>query len=193
MPIHPRPEALERLKQLLVEKSFQFSEIPKFPLAAGGLSRYYIDCRTALSQPEARKLIGELAVALFGDRELDAVGGLELGAYPVAIAISDGFYRMTGEELRVFVVRKKPKDHGLRKWIEGDVREGDRSLVVEDVVTSGRSLVNAVERSRESGLIVKTVLALVDREEGGRATLEQAAVEFRSLLTLTDLRRFART
>lgn len=182
--------ALERLKQILVDKSFKYSDEPTFPLVSGRLSQYYVDCKTTLSQPEAREAIGELAVELLGERDFDAVGGMELGAYPVAIAVSDAFFRLKGKSLRVFVVRKEAKSHGLKKWIEGDVVAGDRALIVEDVVTSGGSTLRAVERSRESGLAVDTVLALIDREEGGRAALESTGVEYQGLVTLQDLRRF---
>ncbi|MGH9338663.1 MAG: orotate phosphoribosyltransferase [Acidobacteriota bacterium] len=178
----------QRLLKSIIEKSFKYSETPIFPLASGRMSNYYIDCRTILSYPEARELIGELILEKIDLQSVDSVGGMELGAFPIAIAVSDACYRITGRSLRVFIVRKQPKGHGLKKWLEGDVGEGDRALIVEDVVTSGRSTLTAIQRSREAGLIVSQIVSLVDRQEGGRANLEAADISFQALFTLEDLR-----
>ncbi len=179
-----------RLLEILVGKSFKQNNEKVYPLASGAKSRYYVDCKLALSHPEVRDCVGQLAVERLKSMSFDAIGGLELGAYPIAIAISDGFYKLIGERLRVFVIRKRRKEHGLQKWIEGDVREGDRVLIVDDVMTSGHSTIKAVKRSREAGLTVVQSLALLDREEGARQTLENAGIAMESLFTLSDLRDF---
>ncbi len=179
---------LDSLLEHLVATSFKWSAQPRFPLASGRVSDCYIDCKTALSYPEVRRLIGELMVERVGSKAFDVVGGLELGAYPVAIAVSDALYLQTGSSTRVFVVRKKAKGHGLERWIEGVVKPGDRALIVEDVVTSGGSTLRAIEHSRESNLEVVGVLAVVDREEGGRSAIEQQGFPFEALVTLSDLK-----
>src|SRR5262249_22239893 len=141
----PMPLTRQRLLQLLIDtKSFQWSATPVFPLVSGALGRFYVDCRTGLSYPELRQGVGELMVDLVR-QPVDAVGGLLVGAVPIAIAVSDAAYRRGSSTIRVFFVRKEPKAHGMKKLIEGDVREGDRVVIVDDVITSGKSTIEAVE------------------------------------------------
>ena len=193
----------ERLIQILIEtKAFQFSPTPIFTLASGAKSDVYVDCRIALSYPEGRRAVGELMLERVtsgssgagsgsGARE-DSVGGLLIGAFPIAIAVSDAAYRKDGSLVRVFVVRKEPKQHGMKKLIEGAVQAGDRALIVDDVVTSGGSTIEAIRRSREFGLEVTRAIAIIDREEqDGRAKIEAEGVSFDALCTLRDLRRAA--
>ncbi len=178
----------EQLLQILIKtKAFKWSPTPSFPLASGALSRFYIDCRVGLSYPEARQIVGDLIL----DRirpPVAAVGGLLIGAYPVAIAASDAFYRKSGQTVRVFAIRKEPKGHGMKKLIEGDVVEGDRVVIVDDVITSGGSTIEAILRSREAGLIVEQAIAIIDREEQrGKARIEEQGVTCEALCTLHDL------
>jgi orotate phosphoribosyltransferase len=178
----------DRLIEILRETSVKTAPEPIFRLASGKMSRYYVDCKQALSDPEARPLIGQMAGALIKGQSFDVVGGLELGAYPVAIAISDSVFRETGARLRVFVVRKEPKTHGITDLIAGNVRSGERALIVEDVVTSGSSTLKAISGARAAGLVVERVIALIDREEGnGAQNLEADGVEFSALFKLRDL------
>jgi orotate phosphoribosyltransferase len=164
-----------------------------FRLASGKMSRYYVDCKQALSDPEARALIGEITAGMINARDFDAVGGLELGAYPIAIAISDALYRLNGARLRVFVVRKEPKTHGIRDLIAGNVTEGDRALIVDDVVTTAASTIKAIRGERAAGLAVTQAIALLDREEeNGAQNLAQEGVSFRPLLRLRDLTEFGK-
>ena len=177
-----------RLIEILRQTSVKETAEPTFRLASGKLSRYYVDCKQALSDPEARALIGRLTSRLIKPDCYDAVGGLELGAYPIGIAVSDELFRTSGVKLRVFVVRKEPKTHGIKDLIAGDVAAGDRALIVEDVVTSGASTLKAIRRARAAGLLVNQVVALVDREEeNGAANLQAEEVQFTSLLELSDL------
>ena len=179
----------KRLLQILFEKSFRCSREPVYPLSSGVMSRYYIDCKTTLSYPEARELIGELIFERLGDAaSFDAVGGMAIGAYPLAIIVSDVAYRKAGKSVRAFVVRKEPKKHGLKKHIEGDVQSGDRVLIVEDVITSGKSTVEAIARVREEGLQVVRAIALIDRQElQGKNAVEQCGIPCEALFTLQDL------
>lgn len=183
--------ARERLLKVFLETgSFKYSETPSYPLASGVLSHYYIDCKVALSYPEPRRLVGGLILEQMTASEVDAVGGLLIGAYPIAIAVSDAAERIWETTVRAFVVRKEPKKHGLRKLIEGEVRAGDRVVIVDDVITSGGSTVEAIKKSRDAGLKVVKVIALIDRQEqGGRETIEAESVPFMSLYTLEDFRR----
>ncbi len=180
----------KRLIEILVKVSFNYSAEPIFPLASGKMSKYYLDCKKTFSYPEARILIGELIFDRFKDNDFSAVGGLSFGAYPVAIAVSDAAYR-NGRELKAFVIRKEAKGHGLKRHIEGDIKKGERVLIVEDVVTSGGSTIDAIRKAMEAELQVSHVVAIVDREEsGGRGSIEAERVKFSSLITLTDLVKY---
>ncbi len=179
----------DRLMQMLVEtRSFIFSPTPSIPLASGKMSRYYVDCKVGLSYPEMRRIVGDLIFERIERESIHAVGGLVIGAYPIAIAVSDAAYRSTGRILRAFVVRKEPKPHGMRKLVEGAVTEGDRVVIVDDVITSGQSTIDAIKRSRQEGLEVVRAVAIIDREEqDGRNRIEAEGVPFESLCTLREL------
>jgi len=177
-----------RLIELLRATSMKIETEAVFRLASGKLSRYYVDCKQVLSDPEARGLIGQIAATMIGGRNYDAIGGLELGAYPLAIAISDAVYRDSGKNLRVFVVRKQPKTHGIKDLIAGNVTQGDRALIVDDVVTTAASTIKAIRGARQAGLVVTEAIALIDREEeNGAANLAAEGVSFQSLFKLRDL------
>jgi orotate phosphoribosyltransferase len=177
-----------RFLEILRATSFRSSPEPVFKLASGRVSKYYVDCKQALSHPEARALIADLIRARLEGESIDAIGGLEIGAYPIAASVSDAIHRETGASVRVFVVRKQPKSHGIRDLIAGDVGEGDRAIVVDDVVTEGGSTLKAIDALRKAGLIVDRAIVLVDREEaGGRANVESAGVRFEALCTLSEL------
>lgn len=185
-PSAPHAPALRELLTLLSRTSFHASSTPTYPLACGTMSRFYIDCKKGLSHPRVRELAGQALFERIHGVQADAIGGLLIGAYPVAIAVSDAAWRKQ-IDLSVFVIRKEPKGHGLRQYIEGDVQHGDHVIIVDDVITSGASTVQAIKRSREAGLLVVRALALVDREEaGGREAIEQLGVTFQSLFTLSD-------
>ena len=138
--------------------------------------------------PDGLALIGPLALQAIHDAGWtpDAVGGLTLGADPIACAIS--YASASGSTpLRAFTVRKEPKTHGTGKLIEGPFREGDRVVVIEDTITTGGSARKAVDAVRAAGGVVEGVLALVDREEGGRETLESDGLEVRSLTLASEI------
>jgi orotate phosphoribosyltransferase len=142
-----------------------------------------------MAHPSARRLVGQLAHEALTGVKIDCLGGLEIGAIAIATTISDYAYAAcAGREWRTFVVRKQAKDHGLGKMIEGAVRPGDRALIVDDVLTSGGSLLKAITAAREAGLTVTSALVIVDRkEQDGRAKVEQCGVKVTSLLTIEDL------
>lgn len=185
--------ARDRLLQILIETgSFRYSETP-FALASGAMSQYYVDCKVGLSYPEMRAIVGQLIAERIADLRVDAIGGLLLGAYPIAIAASDAAYR-SGTQIRVFAVRKEPKSHGTKKVLEGDVRKGDRVVIVDDVITSGGSTIEAIRKSREAGLEILKAVAVIDRgEQNGRGNIEAENVPFDALCTLEDLRAMRET
>jgi orotate phosphoribosyltransferase len=170
-------------------ESFKWDRDKGFKLASGEISPFYVDCRALMAHPEARRLVAQLAYEALIDIEFDSLGGLELGAIPIAVTISDFACAASRRRLwRTFVVRKQPKDHGLGKLIEGSIRPEDRALIVDDVLTSGGSLLKAMGVAREAGLRVDHALVIVDRQEqGGRARVEREMVQLISLLTIQDL------
>jgi len=177
-----------RLLEIIAKTSLRSEQKPVFPLASGRMSQHYVDCKQALSDPEARDLIGKIIFDMIRNQLFDAVGGLEIGAYPIATSVSDRVFRETGRRIRAFVVRKALKKHGVHSLIAGDARRGDKTLIVDDVVTTGGSTIAAITRAREAGLQVSSVIVLVDREEDeGKQNIEAQDVDFTALFTLADL------
>ena len=172
-------------------QSFKWDPDKGFKLASGLTSPFYIDCRSLMAHPGARRLVAQLAYEALRPVECDCLGGLEIGAISIATSISDyAFAAQPRREWRTFVVRKQAKDHGLGKLIEGAVRSGDRAVIVDDVLTSGGSLLKAVAAARGAGLTVTHALVIVDRaEQDGKRTVEQEGLELLSLLTIQDLSR----
>ena len=175
----------DRLVQLLRERSVRRGD---FVLASGARSSFYIDCRTTTTHAEGQFLVGQLGWELLRDSGLnpDAVGGLTMGADPMAYAIAYTSW-LAGEPVHAFSVRKQPKDHGTGKRIEGSFAAGSRVVVIEDVITSGGSALQACEAVRNEGGEVLAVMALLDRESGGREALEDAGHRVLSLVRVSEL------
>ena len=173
------------LLTLLAERSARRGH---FTLASGRQSTLYIDARLTTMSPEGLALIGPLALTaiLEANWNVAAIGGLTLGADPVSYAIAYAS-ASTPCPLRAFTVRKEAKAHGTGRLIEGPFEVGDRVAVIEDVITTGGSALLATESIRAAGGIVAGVLALVDREEGGREALQAAGLEVISLARATDI------
>ena len=171
-------------------EAFKWEPVQGFRLASGATSPYYVDCRVLLAHPDSRWLVAGLAFSQIHKLNLQAVGGLEIGAIPLGTAISDyAFTARPSQTLRTFVVRKQAKDHGLGKRIEGAIQPGDLTLIVDDVLTSGGSLIKAIHAAREAGLRVTHALVIVDRQEqDGKHLVEQEGVTLIRLLTLEDLK-----
>jgi orotate phosphoribosyltransferase len=179
MTVHPL------LVALLAERSVKRGQ---FTLASGKQSKYYVDARLTTMSPEGLSVIGPLAFSTLRQSgwEIDAVGGLTLGADPISYAISYASAH-SGHPLRAFTVRKEAKSHGTGKTIEGPFKEGDRVAVIEDVITTGGSAIRAIEAVRAANGIVAGVLALVDREEGGRQAIEATGVPVISLVLASQI------
>ena len=174
----------QRLIALLAERSARRGQ---FTLASGRVSTLYIDARMTTMSPDGLPLIGRLGLAELAAAgwSPDAVGGLTLGADPISYAISYAS-STTARPIRAFTVRKAPKSHGTAKLIEGPFDAGDRVVVIEDVITTGGSALKAIGAIRDAGGEILGLLALVDREEGGRETIEAEGVAVR---VLTPARR----
>lgn len=176
----------KELIDLLCKKSFQYSEEPVFKLASGRKSNYYINCKPVTLSSRGLFLVGNLVFEALRDRNLDAVGGMTFGADPIAIATSL-VSEIQGSPLAAFSIRKTQKDHGIVKWIEGDLSRGQRVAIVEDVATTGGSTLKAVERASDEGLYVDSVILLVDRQEGGAENIKNVVPEVRSIVTRQEL------
>ena len=155
----------------------------KVTLSSGREADYYVDLRRATLHHEASRLIGTLMRELTEDLEYVAVGGLTLGADPVATAVMHA----PGRDIDAFVVRKAPKKHGMQRRIEGPSIVGRRVLVVEDTTTTGNSPLTAVEACRAEGAEVVAVATVVDRATGAAEVLHEAGLDYRYLLGLEDL------
>jgi orotate phosphoribosyltransferase len=175
----------ELLRRLLLDRSVKRGD---FLLASGQRSSYYIDCRPATMSAAGMDLIGRMgweAIRAAGWQPA-GVGGLTMGADPVAYAIAAASFRH-GAPIDAFSVRKESKHHGTGRSIEGNFRAGDEVVVVEDVITSGSSARKAVNTVENEGGRVLGIIAVVDREQGGRSTLEGDGVRVVALTTATEL------
>ena len=159
-----------------------------FILASGKQSSLYIDARLTTMSPEGLSLIGPLGLDAIRKAQwaADSVGGLTLGADPIAFAISYASAH-TPSPIRAFTVRKEAKAHGTGKLIEGPFAAGDRVVIVEDVITTGASAARAVDAVRAGGGTILGILALVDRDEGGRVSLEGLGLSVVSLVSATEI------
>jgi len=154
-----------RLLQILVEKSYKYNDDPIFKLSSGKMSNYYVDCKTSTMLCEAIPLVGAAVFQLLPvDTEL--VGGLTMGADPIAFATS---YYCAHHQRNVsaFSVRKEAKKHGLEKFIEGPVSAHQKVVILDDVVTTGNSTIEAIEKCQKAELDIIGIVVLIDREEGG--------------------------
>lgn len=177
----------ERLIAIILERSFKFSDDPPFTLASGRKSNYYFNCKPTTLDPEAMNLIGEILFDMLASTEVMAAGGLTLGADPIANALSVISFQK-GKPIRSFIVRKDVKDHGTKSSVEGNVRPGDRVAILDDVITTGGSTINAILRAKEAGLVIDRVIALIDREEeNGRQNIEAHVVRVDAVLTRTEI------
>jgi orotate phosphoribosyltransferase len=183
---------LQKLVSLIRHLSYREGD---FTLASGKKSSFYVDLKATTLHPEGAYWIGEVALNLLLSemhtdlKPIQAVGGLTLGADPLATSISLAA-RSRNWLLPAFIVRKEPKDHGTSKYIEGteNIAAGSPVLVLEDVVTTGGSSLKAIERLRAEGYHPVATLTVVDREEGGAEQIRKAGLKFLALTTLSEIR-----
>jgi orotate phosphoribosyltransferase len=173
---------IDNLNRMLVEKSVKRGD---FTLASGKSSNVYVDARLTTMSPEGMVLIGKLGLDAIRSQgwEPDAIGGLTMGADPVTFSISHTS-ALENDPIRTFSVRKEAKGHGTGNRIEGPFRQGDSVIIVEDVITTGKSALQAIEAVEAEGGKILGVLAVVDRQEGGREALREKGYD---AVTLTNI------
>ncbi len=175
-----------RLAEIILERSFQYRDNPPFTLTSGRTSNYYFNCKTTTMDPEGMFLIGNILYEMLSDSGITAAGGLTLGADPIANALSLISYQK-GRPIKSFVVRKDVKDHGTKKSIEGNIEAAEKVAILDDVITTGGSTITAIEIVRQASLKVDRVIALVDREEGGRENIRKYIDRVDSVLTRSEI------
>ena len=177
----------DRLMEIILEKSFQYSEEPIFKLVSGGVSNFYFNCKPAMLDPEGKELIGRLIFSTIRDLQVTGIGGLELGSVPISSAVSL-ISQLEGQPIKEFIVRKEKKDHGIPAKVEGEFVAGEKVVVVDDVITTGGSTIKAVEALQKLGLEVSKVVVLVDREEmNGRKNIEKLCPQVEPLIKRTEI------
>jgi orotate phosphoribosyltransferase len=184
-------DAKSKLLALLREKSVAHGD---FTLASGAKSTYYIDCRLTTLDPQGAWLVGQVMHSLIQSEaaarglRIDAVGGLTMGADPIALSTAMySFYSKDPQAFGSFVVRKAPKAHGRTKLIEGNFKAGDAVVVLDDVVTRGDSTITAINAVINEGGKVAFVAVLVDRQQGGREKIESLGYRVLSAFQRDDL------
>lgn len=174
-----------RLARLLMQLSYIEGEVT---LTSGKKSDYYFDCKQTALHPEGGYLIGKLFLDMLKGSGVAGVGGMTLGADPLVSAVSVVSF-MEDCPLPAFIIRKKSKGHGTDQYLEGmkNFKPGATVALLEDVVTTGGTLVTAAQRVRDAGFTIAAVLTVLDREEGGRETLAEAGLELKSIFTRSAL------
>jgi orotate phosphoribosyltransferase len=174
------------LIQLLCQKSFKYSATPAFKLVSGRMSRFYVNCKPTTMSPRGMFLTGHLMFEAMRDSGASAVGGLTFGADPIAMATAFAS-ELKGQPVNAFSIRKNQKDHGIVKWVEGDIQPGEKVVVIDDVATTGGSTIKAVERARSEGLEVVRAVILVDRQEGGMDNIRAHVPSATAIITRDEL------
>ena len=173
-----------RLREILLKKSVVSGR--EFTLASGKTSNFYCDARITTLDPEGATLCGKIFLQMLGDFSVDAVGGYSIGADPIVTAIAV-ISHLEKKALQAFIIRKEDKGHGTRKMIEGNFKAGDRVALFDDVITSGGSIIKGAKQVEAQGGQVEVIMAVLDREEGGRETIEGQGYRFMSIFTKKDL------
>jgi len=176
----------KQLIKLIFEKSFKYSEEPAFKLVSGRMSNYYFNCKAVTLHPEGMYLIGNIIFDMIRESGVKGIGGLTLGADPIADAVAYTSF-LKKAPIEAFVVRKSAKSHGTMQWIEGNIREGDKVVIVDDVITTGKSTIEAISRAKEAGLEIVKVIALVDRQEGGKENIEALGFKVEAVVTREEV------
>ena len=181
--------ARRRLVEIVKERSFSIGGETR--LVSGRSTSFYFDMKPSMLHPEGAELMASLILDALQGTKVDYVGGMEIGAVPLASAVAV-MSQIRGRPLQAFFVRKQAKEHGARKLIEGlapgETLQGKRVAILEDVTTTGGSSLKAIEAARAAGATVARVITVIDRLEGAEATFQSAGVPFTALLTAADFR-----
>jgi len=173
--------ARHRLLEVFKERAFSFG---RFTLASGKESNYYVNSKKAIFHSEVVSLLGDVLYEVTKDMNIDAAGGLEVGAIPMAATLAQAYHRH-GRNLEGFFVRKQPKTHGSQERIEGVLKPGMRALVLDDVLTTGGSALQAVAEIEKAGAVIVAVVCIVDRLEGAQGAIA-GNYDFRPIFTIRD-------
>lgn len=176
-------ELKERLKKIILEKGVVFKEVI---LSSGKKSNFYIDCRVITLSPEGIYLVSKIIFEMIKDENVDAIGGLTLGADPIVSGVSLISY-IEKKPINAFIVRNVQKEHGMGKIIEGNLKEGENVVIVDDVATTGSSIIKAIDVVENYKCKIKKVICIVDREEGAKEEIEKRGYELNSIFKKSDL------
>lgn len=176
------PEKKKQLIELIKEKALMINEKEKFKLASGKQTHFYFDMKPVVLDPKGANLIADGMIEIIKDRDIDYVGGMETGAIPIVSAI------ITKSQINIqgFFVRKEEKKRGTKKLIEGNLKENCKVVIVEDVTTTGNSVLKAVNAVRNFNCKAELVITVVDRMQGAKENLAKEGINLISLLTIKD-------
>jgi orotate phosphoribosyltransferase len=179
-----KDEAREQLRQLIKSQSLLFGD---FTLASGQKSNFFLDLKKTMFHPQGAALAAEIILDMIReDTDVEYVGGLEIGAIPIAVAVATRSWPQ--RPIKAFFVRKAVKDHGAAKLIDGQFAPGATVILFEDVTTTGGSVMKAVQAVREQGSRVKKILTIVDRLEGATENLKREGLDLVAIFTMDELR-----
>jgi orotate phosphoribosyltransferase len=174
------------LIDMLCRKSFKYSKEPIYKLVSGRMSQFYVNCKPVTLCARGMFLAGHLLFEEIKDDDVTGVGGLTFGADPLAVATAFAS-EMKAKPINAFSIRKTRKDHGMIRWIEGDIQPGERVAIIDDVATTGSSTIKAIERARSEGLEVVKAVIFVDRQEGGIDNIRKHVPNVTSVVTRDEL------
>jgi len=176
----------QELIDILCRQSFKYTEEPSFKLVSGRMSRFYVNCKATTLSARGMYLVGHLMFNEIKDSPVSAVGGLTFGADPIAVATAFAS-EINAKPVNAFSIRKTRKDHGIIRWVEGDVQSGQPVVIIDDVATTGGSTIKAIERAQSEGLEVVKSVILVDRQEGGLDNIRKHVDDVTAIVTRDDL------
>jgi orotate phosphoribosyltransferase len=171
--VKPRADAHARLKDIIATRCVKRGQ---FKLASGKTSTWYVDMKPAVMDPEGSHLVAQLLLDALSKEPMDSIGGLAMGAIPIATAVSTLSYSYGERRVPAFFVRKEPKERGTEKLVEGLVKPDTTVVVVEDVTTTGGSAMKAVAAVRDMGCTVKVIATVLDRQEGAEENLAKEGI-----------------
>ncbi|HHT18963.1 MAG: orotate phosphoribosyltransferase [Euryarchaeota archaeon] len=175
---------IQKEKELLINllKTNQVIKFGKFTLSSGRESDYYVDMKKAITDPQILSLVAKIITHMIQDHQIDKIAGPALGAVPIATAVA------LHSDIPMLMIRKAQKDYGTSKLIEGDLKVGDKVIVVEDVTTTGKSLLKAVKAVTDNGGQIERAFVVVDREEGAVEELRKEGLQLEPLVSITDFK-----
>jgi orotate phosphoribosyltransferase len=176
----------QELIEIICKKSFKYTKEPSFKLVSGRMSQFYVNCKPTTLSPRGMFLVGHLVFENIKDLKPDGIGGLTFGADPMAMATAF-VSELRGSPINAFSIRKTKKDHGIIRWIEGDMKPGQRVVIIDDVATTGGSTIKAIERAASEGLNIVKAVILVDRQEGGLENIRKHVQNVSAIITRDEL------